>query len=113
MPTTHGNGQDPVPTLRTVFDWYLKNMPRQCHPTALADRKRIWDLFCRYRGEDNGPPGLREHYHPTRWDARDVRGLFIPAYRVQIAPDPELLGNDVNHESGRSQHEQCSGSSLV
>jgi len=62
MPTTHGNGQDPVPTLRTVFDWYLKNMPRQCHPTALADRKRIWDLFCRYRGEDNGPPfGVRPY----------------------------------------------------
>ena len=47
---------EPVPTLRAVFDWYLDNMPRQPRPVVLVERKRIWEIFCAYRGEDNGPP---------------------------------------------------------
>jgi len=31
-------------------------MPRQPRPVVLVERKRIWEIFCAYRGEDNGAP---------------------------------------------------------
>ena len=56
LPRTTPNGQEPVPTIRAVFEWYLHNMPRQPRPVVLVERKRIWEIFCAYRGEDNGAP---------------------------------------------------------